>query len=165
MVQSLKLKTRTETLRFFVASQPAICICYNFCYKRDATFMQRIRKIGIGALATASVSGKVEMALKLLKIECLVNETDYFGRTSLHMAAKWNRPAVADLLINWGANVEARDKWGRTPFLHAVCNGQTADFLLSKGCNIHAFDKAIFKLFCPYMALKKLTRKNMGHWR
>ena len=41
-------------------------------YANDYNF-----QIGIGALATASVSGKVEMALKLLKIECLVNETDY----------------------------------------------------------------------------------------
>ena len=41
-------------------------------YTNDYNF-----QTGIGALATASVSGRVEMALKLLKIECLVNETDY----------------------------------------------------------------------------------------
>ena len=34
-------------------------------------------QMGIGALAAASASGKIEMARKLLVMECLVTDTDY----------------------------------------------------------------------------------------
>ncbi|XP_065838757.1 ankyrin-1-like [Oscarella lobularis] len=100
-------------------------------------------QMGIGALAAASASGKIEMARKLLLMGCLVTDTDYFGCTSLHIAAKCNRPLVVNLLLDWDADIEARDKWGRTPFLHVVCAGQTesAKLLLSKGCSIHTLDK------------------------
>ncbi|MCY4158872.1 MAG: ankyrin repeat domain-containing protein [Bacteroidetes bacterium] len=48
---------------------------------------------------------------------------DELDITSLHYAAQFNTvPEVVERLIDLGANVQAKDKFGRTPLLYAVAN-------------------------------------------
>jgi hypothetical protein len=46
------------------------------------------------------------------------NENDHWGTTPLHAAAHANQTAIAKLLIDHGAEVNAIDMKGRTPLLH-----------------------------------------------
>lgn len=52
-----------------------------------------------------------------------VNVADYDGRAALHLAAAEGRLKVAEYLVNKGANVQVRDRWGATPFDEAVRAG------------------------------------------
>jgi len=61
--------------------------------------------------------------------------------TPLHLAAGFNpKPEVAELLMEWGANVEATDSGGRTPLHWAVWNAEPASVeqLLEWGANLEA---------------------------
>jgi len=61
------------------------------------------------------------------------------------LASIWSRSEeVADLLIQNGANMEARDNEGFTPFLMAALNGDTLllDLLYKKGVDIYASNKS-----------------------
>ncbi|MEW6354695.1 MAG: ankyrin repeat domain-containing protein [Planctomycetota bacterium] len=62
------------------------------------------------------------------------------GMTPLHWAAIFGNVEVAKLLIERGANIEARDGMGRTPLLLAVINGQNlmVDLLLKNGADPNA---------------------------
>lgn len=50
----------------------------------------------------------------------IVDETNEFGFTPLHYAARYNHLEVAKVLIKAGAKVGWRDKWGRTVLHKAV---------------------------------------------
>ncbi|MBU0517025.1 MAG: ankyrin repeat domain-containing protein [Proteobacteria bacterium] len=62
--------------------------------------------------------------------------------TPLHVAARYGRVKVAALLIQKGANIEAKTGEGEawTPLHYAAADGRTkmVAFLLQKGANIHA---------------------------
>jgi truncated hemoglobin YjbI len=60
--------------------------------------------------------------------------------TALHMAARRGNVAVAEALIEAGANLEARDDGGDTPLRRAVNCGQpeVAALLLSRGADLHS---------------------------
>ena len=45
------------------------------------------------------------------------NTSDYDGRTALHIAASCENHAIYDLLVKFGANTDARDRWGNAPLL------------------------------------------------
>lgn len=49
-----------------------------------------------------------------------MNLRDNLGRTPLHMAALYDQLAVAKLLIERGANVDARTNAGDTPLKYAT---------------------------------------------
>jgi ankyrin repeat protein len=48
------------------------------------------------------------------------NENDHWGTTPLHAAAHANQAAIAQLLIDHGADLAALDREGRTPMLHTT---------------------------------------------
>jgi len=55
-----------------------------------------------------------------------VNCHDYDGRTPLHLSIAENRKAVTEYLLNHGAKVDAKDRWGKTP-LDEVTDKTTDD--------------------------------------
>ena len=58
----------------------------------------------------------------------------------MHGAAFTGRMEVVELLIANGANVNAKDKDGGTPLLHATLSGhrETVELLISKGADVNA---------------------------
>ena len=67
-----------------------------------------------------------------------VNVKDRFGFTPLHFAAT---KEIAELLINEGADVNAKDK-GWTPLYHAAWRGhkEVAELLIAKGADVNMKD-------------------------
>jgi CRP-like cAMP-binding protein len=60
-------------------------------------------------------SGDLKLLRRLLRAGADVNAADYDGRTALHIAAaEGNVPAVELLVVEGGADVEKRDRWGAT---------------------------------------------------
>jgi ankyrin repeat protein len=47
-----------------------------------------------------------------------VNQNEHWGTTPLHAAAHANQAKIAQLLLDHGANVKAKDMEGRTPMFH-----------------------------------------------
>lgn len=57
---------------------------------------------------------------------------DDAGVMALHVAAQENLKNVAQILVDFGANVNSEDCYGGTPLDYAIAN-DTANFLLEKG--------------------------------
>eukprot|EP00756_Hemistasia_phaeocysticola_P023381 Hpha_TRINITY_DN15887_c2_g3::TRINITY_DN15887_c2_g3_i1::g.189746::m.189746 len=80
--------------------------------------------------------GNVEM-VKVLVYEglCDIHRSNVSGTTAIHLAAFFNHPDIADLLIGAGCNVDRQDKRGRTPCHEAVIAGspEVLRLLLGKG--------------------------------
>jgi ankyrin repeat protein len=62
-------------------------------------------------LHQAVKEGRLSDVQKLLEHGKNVNEVDLEGQTPLHTASKYGQDRIADLLLNHGANMEAKDKW------------------------------------------------------
>ena len=65
----------------------------------------------------------------------LVRAADQHAKTALHWAAQLDRVEVAELLVQAGADLEARTAWGASPFDWAATMGsaRVAELLLAKG--------------------------------
>ena len=66
------------------------------------------------------------------------------GETDLHIAARLNLPVLTIALLNQGADIHAKDKFGWTPLHLAAAKenaSATVEVLLSQGADIHAKDK------------------------
>ncbi|ELR17042.1 glutaminase [Acanthamoeba castellanii str. Neff] len=71
----------------------------------------------------AAANGNLTRVMELVLAGTSVNVADYDGRAALHLAAAEGRLKVAEYLVNKGANVLVRDRWGATPFDEAVRAG------------------------------------------
>ena len=73
-----------------------------------------------------------------------VNHADENGMTALHWAAKRYYPDVVQVLIDGGADIEARNNLGRSPLLVACENGDVAKvkMLVEAGAGVRATDIA-----------------------
>ncbi len=112
----------------------------------NLTELDDVTTRGIYRTLVAGDPSKVEKSLKGLRD---VNIRDKQGNTLLHFAAREIEYGVAKLLIEWGADVNATNKWGFTP-LHSVRRPvfeapRTAEpaikiirFLLDNGTDINA---------------------------
>lgn len=100
---------------------------------------------GQSLAAIAAAAGQIG-ALSFLSTECGVDITARANaETLLHVAARFEQPAVAEWLLDRGIAVDARDERGGTPLHIAVINGdgasgnwQTAQVLLRRGADVNA---------------------------
>ena len=73
-----------------------------------------------------------------------VNCRDMDGResTPLHFAAGYNHPEVVKLLLENGADIEAKDKGGLVPLHNACSYGhyEVAELLIKYGADVNAVD-------------------------
>lgn len=90
-------------------------------------------------LHTALRNGDVVEATRLIENGLAkVNERGRTGRTPLHYAATGGHKDVAALLIEKGAEINARDTWGLTPLDSACFPGEVvANLGIKKGANVH----------------------------
>ncbi|KAH8154979.1 uncharacterized protein LAJ45_01512 [Morchella importuna] len=100
----------------------------------------RLRLTGRTILHWASARGRKSLILKLLAqgAKIHVNRTDEDGMTALHSATLLGNWDIVKLLLENGADIEARNAEGWTPLLCASITGdhQTASILLEKGADI-----------------------------
>ncbi|KAJ6017363.1 Pfs NACHT and ankyrin domain protein [Penicillium sp. IBT 35674x] len=70
------------------------------------------------------------------------NITDNDGNTPMQLVTKRGYKAIAELLIDKGANVNAKDKCGRTPLLQVLMdeNEELARLLIDNGANVNDSD-------------------------
>ena len=89
----------------------------------------------------AAYDGNIEAVKHHLDAGVDVNVKDEGGETPLHVAALMNNAEVAELLIDEGAEVNAKGVLdGNTPLHWAAWNGHTevAEFLIEKGAHVNA---------------------------
>lgn len=60
----------------------------------------------------------------LLENKANASQSDYMGRTPLHLAVFKGNEEIADLLIKHGANINQKDNNGRSPLQKAVEKGK-----------------------------------------
>jgi len=96
------------------------------------------------AILKAAKSGDADRVRELLAGDAsLAHARDKDGSTPLHCAAWRGHAAVAELLLNAGADVNARNQnehYGDTP-LHAAAHGNqraVAELLIGRGADVHA---------------------------
>lgn len=80
-----------------------------------------------------------EMLLSLVKSAYDVNGTDDRQRTPLHYAVSLENTEYVNALLDAGAEINAQDEFGLTPFFTFIDGGGSiafADFLLSKGADV-----------------------------
>ena len=86
--------------------------------------------------------GREQAALENQRQEQATSD-DKHGVTPLHKAAANNRYKTAEVLLNNGADVNAKNKYGWTPLHLAALNNAsaTAEVLLKQGADVNAKDK------------------------
>ncbi|KAK4445311.1 ankyrin repeat-containing domain protein [Podospora aff. communis PSN243] len=109
--------------------------------RRGAETEARHSETGLTALLAAVKQGDIDMVSLLVQHKANLESTDREGRTALLMAAgNWNRKVV-EILLNAGANKEAREPGSeRTPMLVASDEGDygMVRLLLEWGADINA---------------------------
>ncbi len=96
---------------------------------------------GATALHWAALAGHDHIVKRLIDAKADINTTESgTGMTPLHGAARWNRLTTARLLLENGADLDARDFFGRTPLFDAMVKDrfEMLDLLLDGGANLSA---------------------------
>jgi len=117
---------------------------------RGADLHGRSPQLGNTPLMDAVMSGKAAVAEALLQRGANVNAVNEQGKTALFLAV--DRPValrgneqqdIAVLLLDAGADIEARDTFGRTPLMHAAHagNADRVRVLLARGADVRARSK------------------------
>ena len=86
------------------------------------------------SISTAAFRENIEAIQQHLAAGTDVNAKDRYGRTSLHFAADYGYKEIAELLIDNGADVNAKGIDGKTPLDKAMLDQpKTADLLRKHG--------------------------------
>ncbi|MDP6232542.1 MAG: ankyrin repeat domain-containing protein, partial [Nitrospinaceae bacterium] len=86
----------------------------------------------------AAIEGNVKVVKQHLATDTDVElRCKSCGGTALSHAVQLDHNAVVELLIKAGANVNAKDKYERTP-LHGVTTKEIAELLIAKGADSNA---------------------------
>lgn len=96
-------------------------------------------------LHMASEFGHLEVAAELLRRKADVNYADADGMTPLHFAARNDRGCIVKLLLDYGANIEAKSNNSETPLFLAVhcCSYQSITLLLNSGADVNCPDSSL----------------------
>ncbi|XP_051203927.1 potassium channel KOR1-like [Lolium perenne] len=88
---------------------------------------------------SAAFYGDLHQLKGLIRAGADPKNTDYDGRSPLHLAASKGYEDVAQFLIHEGADIDLIDKFGNTPLLEAVKQGhdRVASLLFSKGAKLN----------------------------
>ncbi|KAJ7551923.1 hypothetical protein O6H91_06G034800 [Diphasiastrum complanatum] len=78
------------------------------------------------ALCNAVINGDIELLRRLLRLGVNPNSTDHNLRTPLHIAAADGSFIIVKLLLDAGANIFAKDRWGHTPYTEGQGSGSSA---------------------------------------
>ncbi len=119
--------------------------------------------IRTGPLHEAARAGDVAQVEQLLARKGIdVNAKSYAGWTPLSIAVREGHEAVARLLLDHGAQIEAKDDMGRTPLYSAIELIRADDeavvrLLLDRGAQIEATDKYGATLLCVAAELGDVT--------
>jgi len=86
----------------------------------------------------------VNLRRMLATDQSLVAAHDQYQKTPLHYAAELNHPEAARLLLDNGADVEAKTTWGMTPLEWAANMGSRAvgDVLIARGARLDLWSAA-----------------------
>ena len=84
------------------------------------------------ALRDAARTGDADAVVLLARQGASLDQVDYDGRSAMHMACVEGNYKVVEVLIQHGANINMKDRWGSTPLQIAVsCKHQMLIGLLT----------------------------------
>jgi ankyrin repeat protein len=95
------------------------------------------REYGYNMLFCGVVMNSEQIVLALLRAGAKVNDVadPNTGATALHKAAEWGKSALINALLDHGAFIDKRNRWGQTA-LHVAASGwddEDVELLLSRG--------------------------------
>jgi uncharacterized protein len=109
---------------------------------RATSFDSTVKFDGFTPLMTAALFENNNVVNVLLKNGAKVNLQDSEKKTALHwvcigIEVSTGKASIAKVLLDYGADIEPRDKWGYAPLFLAALNHQTAivDLLIASGAN------------------------------
>lgn len=111
-------------------------------YKNNAEENFIYQVVNNGALSVRNKERGVEYMKFLISEGLEVDTANIAGTTPLHLAIDRNRPEYLDVLLENGANPNAQDKKGRTPFYNAVVD----QFNLASYDKLARYDSPAFEL-------------------
>ncbi|XP_024520504.1 ankyrin repeat and protein kinase domain-containing protein 1-like [Selaginella moellendorffii] len=118
----------------------------NFVYA-DAGLKAFFKGSAIVSALVASPDSTMEDVREVLERGVDLNKPGSSGpdRSPLHVAIASGRPEMVQLLLEFGANVEVRDRFGKTPMHEAAAAGQTLamELLLANGANTEARTESV----------------------
>ena len=100
--------------------------------------LRRSQAVAMADLTYAAAMGELQTVKLLLARGLPINQGNYDGRTTLHLAVVRGQSAVAKLLLDKGAHVDVVDRRGSSPLLDAVRHNNLgiADMLISHGAQL-----------------------------